>query len=118
MTLCVEGLSQTFTLPTVILDSMIFEVRKGRACDTVMHKQEVELQKLGAELLANGKAIILLTKESSELSGLLKNCEELGALAVKEFRLEKRKLLVKIRKLIRVVILEGGVIVVMIILLV
>ncbi len=118
MTLCAQGLSQSFTLPTVIVDSMIFEVRKGRACDTVLRKQENEIQKLGAELVANGTLIVLQKKEVSQLEALLKNCEKLGALATQEFTIQKERLKDKIKKLIRVVILEGGVIVVLVILLI
>ena len=109
---------QQYSLPSVLFDSLVYFTLKGKACDTLVQKQEAEIQKLGAELLANGQAIVLLQKESSTLDALVKNCEKLGELAQKEFKIEKQKLIVKIRKLIRVVIVEGVVIVVMIILLV
>jgi hypothetical protein len=110
---------QSYTrLPSVIVDSMIFEVRKGRICDTLVNKQENQIQKMGLELMYQGKAIVLLKKESSTLDALLKNCEQLGTLAQKEFTIQKERLIVKIKKLVRVVIIEGGVIVVMIILLI
>lgn len=110
--------SQNYSLPSVLFDSLVYLAMKGKSCDTLVIKQEAEITKMGAELLANGQAIVLLQKESSTLDALVKNCEKLGTLAQKEFTIQKDKLKVRIRKLIRVVIVEGAVIVVMIILLV
>ena len=109
---------QSFILRTDILDSLIFETRKGRSCDTLVQKQEIEIQKLGAELIANGQVIVLLQKESSTLDALVKNCENISNLAKQEYGIQKERFLVKIRKLWRVVVIEGGVIIVLIILLV
>lgn len=57
-------LSQSFTLPTVIVDSLIFEVRKGRSCQVVREAQAKELEAQGAELLQTQKALSLSTSYS------------------------------------------------------
>ncbi len=111
-------LSQNFTIRTDILDSMIWEVKRGRSCDTLQQTQKIVIQKQGAELIANGDAIIILKSESSKLDALLKNCEALGVLNQEKFTIQKDSFKDKIKKLIRIIVVEGVVIVVMIILLV
>jgi len=46
MTVFVKGNSQDFTLPTWVIDSMIYEVKKGRTCDSLQNIQQIEIIKL------------------------------------------------------------------------
>lgn len=91
---------------------------KGRTCDSLQKKQQIEIEKLGLELVANAKAIALLKKEVSQLDAFIDNCNELNKVSKQELVVQKEKFKVKIRKLIRVVIVEGVAIVVLIIILV
>jgi tRNA A58 N-methylase Trm61 len=97
---------------------MYFEVVKGRACDSLQVLNSNLIRSQGEELLAKDGVIVLQKTEVSQLEALLKNCEELGNLSQQKFEIQKQGLKLKIKKLIRVVVVEGGVIVVMIILLV
>lgn len=95
---------------------MIFEVRKGRACNVLVEKQEQEIKKLGAELVASGDAIKLLENKSTGQEKIIKNLEKDKKLHAQESDIEKQSLINKIKKLGRIVIIESGVIVVIIIL--
>jgi len=87
--------SQSFTLPSVLFDSMAFEVRKGRSCDTLQRKQQAEIKALGAELLANGRAIELQTDENKALNviiqGFKKEAENSKVIHKEELHDEKKK---------------------------
>ena len=93
MTAFGQGLCQSFTVPTVILDSMIFEVRKGRACDTLQRAQAKELELQGKELIQTNASLTLLraisatqTLEASELRQSLEASKEAGRLKEKKAR--------------------------------
>src|SRR5687768_12788900 len=55
---------QSFTLPSKIIDSAYFEIRKGRSCDSLSRSQTVENNRLTAELVTQAKRIILIQTEN------------------------------------------------------
>jgi len=89
---------------------MYWEVVKGRACDSLQRAQLAEITRLGTELLANGRAIILLERENKALHANLAAKDEQLKDAGRLAGLEKERFKIKIKRLWRVVVIEGGVI--------
>lgn len=93
----VSGFSaaQTASVPTVILDSLIYETKLGRQCNQVMQAQQEEIQALGKENVHLGTALKLSQSESSTLSNLLTNAKKGNEILASQFALdiskEKRK---------------------------
>lgn len=89
------ALCQGYTLPSVLFDSMTFEVFKGRSCDSVRIAQADEIIKKGKELIDTNKALELSQSESKTLSSLLQNSKEsneiLSVQFSKDLKEEKRK---------------------------
>lgn len=108
--------AQTYPIPVKILDSLIFETRKGRAADTVIHAQTAEISALTSQVKAQVDVIALLQTENSQLEALSLTLQQRFE---NERQLDRNKidrLKIKLRKGWKVVILEGGVIVVLILL--
>ena len=116
MIVCVVGNSQGFILPTKILDSMIFEVKKGRTCDSLQKQQEKEIKALGDELVSEGKVVKLLTSENSFLSEKVDVLQEEVILSDEKHKIEKKVLKTKINRLWVVITSETGVIILLILL--
>lgn len=108
--------AQTASVPTVILDSLIFEVKLGRQCSEVIKAQSVELEKQGLELVATGKALELSQSSNSTLSALLANARDYSGILTQQFTLDKNKLKAKIKRLWFWVVSEGVVIIVIVLL--
>lgn len=87
--------AQTVTLPTWLIDSMSYEVKRGRQCELVIKSQADELQKQGQELAHVNTALKLSQSESSTLSNLLENSKKGNEILSSQFALdiskEKRK---------------------------
>lgn len=90
--------AQTVPLPTWLIDSAIYEIKRGRQCELVMQAQTKEVESLGRELVANGKALQLSQKESKVLEGLLTNSKENNQILTKQFNLDRQKLKKKVKK--------------------
>lgn len=94
---------------------MIFEVKRGRVCDSLKSALDDQVVKMGAELVANGKAINLQQKEINSYKFIVlemqSNYQDLEAVMVKTEELFKAK----IKRLIRWIVVEGGVIIILII---
>ncbi len=109
-----EGYTQikTFPVPVGVLDTMIFEIERGRACDSL---QKAQLQLITAsqvELLAQGRVIVLQTEQVANLKALsgakdkqLQNANDL-------FLIEKSELKQKVKNQRRTIFgLSGGILV-------
>lgn len=94
---------------------MIFEVKRGRVCDSLNSALDDQVIKMGAELVANGKAIELQQKEIDSYKFIVlkmqSNYQDLEAVLVKTEELFKAK----IKRLIRWIVVEGGVIIILIV---
>lgn len=110
----VQANSQNFTLPIKIVDSLIFEVKKGRSCDTLQQKQLLEIKALGDELIANGKVIELKTTENQQQSLIISSLNSTISLMSEKSDLEKDKLKTRIRHLWAAILSEGAIIVLLI----
>lgn len=93
-----RGQSKTFTLRTDILDSMIFELRKGRACDTALNFALQTIESKNNLIHGQDKIIELRGQEienyrllDANWSARLTNQAELESL-------ERSKLKTKLRK--------------------
>ncbi|OPZ92349.1 MAG: hypothetical protein BWY74_01622 [Firmicutes bacterium ADurb.Bin419] len=106
--------SQSFILPTKIVDSLIFEVKKGRQCDSLQQAQFNEIKKLGDDLLANGKIITLQKTENKQLSDIIITFQEEKALLEEKFVLKVEDLKTKIKHLWIGILSEGVVIILLI----
>jgi hypothetical protein len=51
--------AQTFPVPVQILDSMFFEIRQGRSCDSIQHLQSLQIDLLNQAVTAGLKSIQL-----------------------------------------------------------
>lgn len=95
---------------------MIFEVRKGRLCDSVAVAQAKEIEKQGLELIAIGTALKLSESKYSTLYALLENQKESKEILSMQFALDKSKLERKIKKRNKLIIGELGVILIILLL--
>lgn len=89
------GTAQTASVPTVILDSLIFETKLSRQCSLALEAIQAENKALGEELLHTGTALELSQRSNETLSALLRNSRESqeiqGLQFQKDLTLEKRK---------------------------
>lgn len=87
--------AQTVLLPSWVADSLIYETKLSRQCSEVMKAQASEIESLGRELVANGKALQLSQSSNETLSALVENAKENNQLLTRQFskdlREEKRK---------------------------
>lgn len=104
------------SLPNWLIDSMTFEVFKGRQCSLVVEAQQAEIKSLGAELLATGTALTLATNQIQTLEGLVKNYETGESLLKQENKIREKWFKEKIKRLWKVIVLEGVVILVILLL--
>ena len=118
MIVCASAHCQTFTLPSDIFDRMVFEVRKGRVCDTLQRAQQIEINAITAQLTTQGKIISLKDTEVDQLKAFI-GSQSNELLAVKDlYGLEKARLKNKLKRLWRVVVIESGAIVVILVVLI
>lgn len=110
------GSAQT-ALPNWLIDSAIYEIQKGRQCTQVMQAQQNEIEKLGAELMHTGEALKLSESKSQTLESLVLNAKEGQRIESMQHELIVDGLKSKIKRLWVWVVGEGGVILLMILLL-
>jgi hypothetical protein len=106
--------AQTFPVPVQILDSMFFEIRQGRTCDSVQHLQALQIDQLNQAVTAGLKSIQLkdsaidaLQASNQAAKREIEAREELRARQIQTVRARARKTLF-------VAIVEGVVIVLLI----
>lgn len=108
---------QSFTLPTKILDSLIWETRKGRSCDTLQRIQMAEIIALQNLQMASGAVIRIQRQQITLLDSLLLSKAREQEVNRNIHRLEKRGLINDLRRLKLVAIGEGVLVVLLVILL-
>jgi hypothetical protein len=106
--------AQSYPVPVQILDSMFFEIRQGRSCDSIQHLQALQIDLLNQAVTAGLKSIQLKDSAISALQSSNKAAqreiearEELRARQIQTVRARARKTLF-------VAIVEGVVIVLLI----
>jgi hypothetical protein len=102
-----RGQSKTFTLPIAIVDSLIFETRKGRACDTALNFALQTIQAKNSLIDGQGKIIELRAKEIGLLKELDANWSARLTNQAELSSIERQKLRNKVRKLGRIIFGES-----------
>ena len=97
---------------------MYFEVIRSRSCDSLQRAQGVEINGLNAVVLTQGQKISLSNVKITQLEEVIKVLQEQAGNQKELSQVRAEKLKIRIKKFIRVVIVESGVIVVLIILLI
>lgn len=92
-------------MPSVYADSVIYEVNRGRQCDSLRIYQVNLIDKLGAELLANGTLIKLSGNQIQTLEGMVVNLKDQNKLQSERFSNKEKVTKKKLRK--RAVIILG-----------
>jgi hypothetical protein len=118
MIVCACANCQTSTIPSVILDSLIYETKKGRECGNLSIKQQIEINAITAQLTTQGKIISLKDTEVDQLRAVVAT-QSNELLAVKDLHgLEKARLKAKLKRLWRVVIIEGAGVIILVVLII
>lgn len=99
--------SQTFTLPTYILDSLLWEAERGRSCDSLRVAQARLIESQGLELIEVNKALKLSMNESKTLSALVTNAKESNEILTMQFQKDIKQERKKTRKWKGLAILEA-----------
>jgi len=110
MIVCVPGRSQTFTLPTSVLDSLIFEVRKGRMCDSLQESQSRLILATQEQLLTRDKVIALQGTQIENSAFIQATWEKRYDNAQELYQIDKQELKHKIRKRNRIILGESAII--------
>ena len=71
MIVCACANCQTSTIPSVILDSLIYETKKGRECGNLAIKQQIEINAITAQLTTQGKIISLKDSHIASLEAIV-----------------------------------------------
>lgn len=83
------------TLPNWVIDSLLYEAKYSRQCDTVRVSLLAEIEALNKELNATGKALVLSQSSNETLSALINNSRDantiLGMQFQKDLNSEKKK---------------------------
>jgi len=95
----VTAFSQTYTLPSVLFDSMVFEVRKGRSCDSLQAIRAERIKNQGEQLLNQDSALkiaVTLSEakeaEVNELRQALTKTEAKSNMELKNQKTKTRKI--------------------------
>ena len=109
--------SQSISLASLVVDSIIWKLNVGAICDSLQSAQLYHVTKLQTELLTQGKIIQLKKSEVTHLEEIIAAIQK-DFSAVKTIKDEKiHSLKVRIRKLTFMLIGETGLIVLMVVLL-
>lgn len=103
----VIGNCQTFTLPTSILDSLLWEAERGRSCDSLRVAQARLIESQGLELIEVNKALKLSMNESKTLSALVTNAKESNEILTMQFQKDIKEERKKTRKWKGIAVLEA-----------
>lgn len=112
------ALSQNYTLPSVLFDSLVFEVRKGRSCDSLNTLNERLIKSQGIQLVNYKELVKTSDGKIAALEALIFNYKESKELLTQQFALDKSKLEKKIKKRNKLIIGEGGIILLLLIVLI
>ncbi len=95
---------------------MVFEVRQGRACKNLAAAQSIEINRLEAELVHAGQAIRIQKDLSKNyelvIAGFPKEIQRIEAI----YQEKEKKLKAKIRKMWVWITVEGGIVVLILLL--
>lgn len=106
----------TYQIRVDVLDSMIFEVKRGRSCDSLQKAQLVVIEKQAQELLAGYEIIRLEQSQVKSMQAINASWESTVTAMNTKHEAEKGILKAKIRKLWRVIVAEGSVILIILLL--
>jgi hypothetical protein len=118
LTACVGAHGQNYTLPPITIDSAIYEIRKGRACDSLQRAQAAESKKLGEKALAQGEVIRLQEVKEGSMQFIIDQWSARYDLLTEAVVVQKKAFKARLKRLWRVVIVEGVAIVVLVIILI
>ncbi len=110
--------SQGIFLPSAIVDSIIWKLDRGRTCDSLAASQELEINALNGLALTQGRRIILTNTKITQLEQIIQALQERANSQQDVSQAKIEKLKTRIRKFWRVVVIESGVIVVLVVLLI
>lgn len=102
--------AQTYTLPTVLVDSMIWEVQKGRACDTALNFALQSIEAKNVLIDGQGKLIELRGRQIATLTELDQTWQMRMDNQADLFFIEKSKLKQQKRKWLKIALSEAGLI--------
>lgn len=63
--------SQTYPIPVEVFDRMVWEVQRGRACDTLQARQAVEINAMLKELAHQGQIIELQAGQITDAGAVI-----------------------------------------------
>lgn len=118
LTLFVGANGQNYILPSITIDSAIYEIRKGRACDSVYRSQAAELKKAIEKSLAQAEEIRLHDGKESGLQFIITQWEQRYDLLTEAVVVQKKVFKARLKRLWRVVIVEGVAIIVLVVILI
>jgi hypothetical protein len=106
-----------YPVKVIYLDSMFWEIERGRSCEVLVKAQAKEALKLQTELLTQGKIINLKKSEVTHLEEIITAIQK-DYSAIKAIKDEKiNSLKVRIRKLTVMIIGETGLVILLVVLL-
>jgi hypothetical protein len=106
---------QTFSLPTSILDTMLYEIERGRSCDSIRLEQAKLIEVQGRELIATDKALQLSKSRSDTSDQMIENLKEQVQIERKLGVNQRKQDKGKIRKLTLAAIAEALIIIILVI---
>ncbi len=109
--------SQNYTLPSILFDSLTVEVRRGRSCTRIDSAQRVELSRLSGVIHDQGRIIELTQKEATQLEALYVTLEQRLETTVEMYVGQVDRLRARLSRWVRLVILESGVVVAIVVIL-
>ena len=97
---------------------MYFEVVLGRICDSLNKAQAADINVLNQLVLHQGQRITLSNTKITQLEDVIKLMQEQGSNQKEVAQIKNEKLKIRLRKIWRVVIIESGVIIILVVLLI
>jgi len=103
----VTGFSQTYTLPSVLFDSMVFEVIKGRSCDSLQAIRAERIKNQGEQLLNQDSALKLAVSLSEAKEAEVKELRQALTITEAKSKMELKDQKRKTRKVAIIAISEA-----------
>lgn len=97
---------------------MIYEVRKGRACEDALQAQTIEMNKLMEKEMAQGVAINLAEGQISSYEFIVQQWSDRYDIMTEKIETQKKLFTAKIKRWVRIAVGEGVFIVVLLIILI
>lgn len=108
---------QNSTLPSVYIDSLIFETHQNRFCQDIASGYLKDIENLEAQLNVHGQMVKLLEDKNTAQGLIIYNMPKEIKLMQEQHNQEKKKFKRKIRKLWAVIAGEGAIIAAIVLLL-